>query len=251
MKTILPWILVTGLLTAVLVVKDIPAGLAVQGLSAQVKGLRISGVAGTFWRGRAGSAFLQWQGNVYALGELHWTIDPWSMLSLELCANFKTNLGKQYSSGLACAQSDGSLHVSDSEFNGPAALMELWLPIKTDGSLSLQVMNLSLHNEKVSALQANASWRDARFHNSHDWLALGDFAAKLSGDGQGGVKAEIFDLQGPVKIDLHARMPASDPFSVQGGIALEDAAPKELAQLFTALGFPQKLGQYQVDWKDG
>ena len=247
----LPWFLVAALLTLGLIVKDIPASLAVQKLSAQVKGLHISGVAGTFWRGRAGSASLQWQGNVYALGELRWTIDPWSIFGLQLCAEFSTDLGKQYAKGLACAQPDGQLEVSDAEFNGPAALMELWLPIKTDGSLSLQVMALSLQEEKITSLQANASWREARFHNSHDWLDLGDFASRLSSDGAGGVKADIFDLRGPVKVDLRVKMPASAAFNVKGGIALEDAAPKELGQLFTALGFPQKLGQYQVDWTDG
>jgi len=245
------WLVLATVLSLGLIVKDIPAEVAGNYLSEQVQGLTLRGLAGSFWRGQAGSASLQWRGNVYALGELHWKLLPASLLTLSPCAKFSSKLFRQRSSGVACIHLNGSLTVSDAEFTGPAALIELWLPIKVDGSLSIQMPSMTLKNSQLSSLTASASWRDARFHNSHDWLPLGAYAARLSTDGEGGINADIFDIDGPIKLALGAKLPRLGAQQLQGTVHLEPAAPQELGQLMSALGIQRVDDQYRINWVDG
>jgi len=238
-------------LTAGLVVKDIPASAGAQFIMAQVPGLQLNGVTGSLWKGRAGTANLQWQGNHYALGSLQWRLKPGSLLTLAPCAEFKTELARQRSQGQACTSLSGKLLLSDASFSGPAALMELWLPIQVDGNLSLQVSELELEAERVLSLEGNFSWQQARFHNSHDWMSLGSFAAKLNEDQQGGFQAELFELEGPMTLKLLGLFPYQKAAAFKGDVLLRDGAPKTLAQMFMALGFPQqKDGRYIIDWSD-
>ncbi len=246
--SVLRWVVGAALLTLLLVAKDIPAKVAGDFLSQRISGLMLKGVAGTFWQGRAGSARYVWQGNVYALGELRWNIEPLSLFSLNPCAKVSTSLGKQQTSGKVCVDWQGTIDISDANISGPAALAELWLPIQVAGSLSAQVVELQLQENQLSSLQANVSWQDARFHNSHDWLALGSYAARLQEDGQGGVKADVFDLQGPLKIKLKASLPRNASPSTTGTLRLLEGAPPEIGQVLTAFGFTQSGGEYQLNW---
>lgn len=245
------WFVLASVLSLGLIIKDIPAEVAARYLSGQVQGLTLRGLAGSLWRGQAGSASLQWQGNVYALGELRWKFLPQSLFTLSPCAKFSTELFRQRSSGIACVNLNGSLTVSEAEFTGPAALIELWLPIKVDGSLSIQVPSMTFKDSQLSSLTASASWRDARFHNSHDWLPLGAYAARLSADGKGGVNADIFDIDGPIKLALGAKLPLLGPQQLQGTVRLESAAPQELGQLMNVLGIQLVDDQYRINWVDG
>jgi len=245
------WLVLAAVLSLGLIIKDIPAEVAGNYLSEQVQGLTLRGLAGSLWRGQAGSASLQWHGNVYALGELHWKFLPSSLLTLSPCAKFSSKLFRQRSSGVACIGLNGSLTVSEAEFTGPAALIELWLPVKVDGSLSIQVPSMTLKNSQLDSLSASASWRDARFHNSHDWLSLGAYAARLSTDGKGGINADIFDIDGPIKIALGAKLPKRGAQQLQGTVRFESAAPRELPELMNALGIQRVDDQYRINWVDG
>lgn len=243
------WILFGLALWLVLVIKDIPASWTGKVASRAMPGLELEGLTGTFWQGRAEHVLLQVEGTRYSLGELRWAVKPGSLLQLTPCADFKTELHRQRLEGKACVHLDGSWSVSDAEFSGPAALAELWVPVRVDGNLSVRLDELRMQADRIESLKGDSSWRDARFHNSHQWLSLGTFAAELNADNNGGVDARIFDLDGAVALELMANFAyRSNTPSLKGTAQLRPGAPQELAQLFTVMGYQEVNGSYDIVW---
>jgi len=243
------WILFGLALWLVLVIRDIPASWTGKVISRSMPGMELQGLTGTFWEGRAAQVLVTVDGARYSLGELRWEVKPWSLLQLTPCADFKTELHRQRLAGLACVHLDGSWSVRDAEFSGPAALAELWVPVQVDGNLSVRLDELRMQADRIEVLKGNSSWRDARFHNSHQWLTLGTFAAELNADNNGGVDARIFDLGGTLALELMANFAyRSSAPSLKGTAQLRPGAPQELAQLFTVLGYQEVNGSYDIVW---
>ncbi|BFM17707.1 hypothetical protein R50073_38900 [Maricurvus nonylphenolicus] len=210
--------------------------------------LSVEDVRGTLWSGVAGKVTVQWQGETYSFGEVTWKLRPQSLLLLQSCIEFDSQLKQQLMNGIVCRHLDGDWSLVASRFHGPAALAQLWLPIQVRGNMTLQIDNLRLDQGRIINLNAQADWQDATYHNSQSWLALGALAANVSSDSQGTIVADIFDVGGPVKVDLSIQSAYQQPTYLSGSIQLLPEAPESLAQLLQVLGFKQQGGRFDIQW---
>lgn len=242
------WIVVAVLFWLALVIKDVPASWGSKMFNGAIDGLQLSGVTGNLWNGQAARALLEYQGDTFSLGEMRWQLHPWSLLTLSPCVDFQTELHRQRLEGEACVHLDGSWSLHNSEFNGPAALIELWMPVQVDGELSVRLDELRVDGDRIEKLQADSSWRNARFHNSQQWLSLGSFASHLEADSDGGIGGEIFDIDGHVSLKLVAEVPYRRPLSLQGSAQLRVGAPREIAQWLTIMGYREVNGSFDIVW---
>ena len=57
---------------------------------------------------------------------------------------------------------------------------------------------------------------------------------ELSDDGQGGIKAKIFDVESPLQMHLDSQFNLAGNYSTQGDIELRPNAPREIAEMLNS-----------------
>ena len=223
------WITVLVLFFLVVVIKNIPAH---WGLWMANAPLQMSGVSGTIWHGKAASVVLPVDDNSYALGEVQWQLSPWSLLAINPCVDLKTKLEDQQLSGTACIGLGGALQLQNAQIVVPAKVAEIFAPIvEVQGELLMHVDSLQFDSNQVQQISGSGSWSGARFYNSTSWVSLGTLGFEFNEDGQGGVNAKIFDVEGPVQLQLDSQFNLIGDYQTEGEIQLRPNAPQEIADL--------------------
>ncbi len=242
------WIVLLGVFWVILIVRAMPAqwGIWLANTPAQMEG-----ITGTIWSGQAVSVVLPYEGGVYALGKLDWKLKPLSVLTLNPCATITTKLASQTIEGIACSSIAGNLTLKNLEINLPAAAAEMWAPVSVQGDVFLQIESLTMSDNKIATLKGKGSWTDARYHNSQTWMSLGAIAFELSGNNDGKIDAKIFDLEGPLKLDLLSQFDLTGSFDIRGDIELRQNAPREMAQLLMIVAKETQKGHFKFEWIGG
>jgi general secretion pathway protein N len=243
-KTLL-WIGLPLLVWLGLVVRATPAqwGLAIAGLPVQM-----DGITGTIWNGRVTNVVVPYGGEYYSLGKLEWDLNPWSLLTLSPCAEFSTELGNQTTAGTACTGLGGSLTLTDAQLNLPAGMAEIWAPVRLRGQVDAQIQTLVFADNQIHELRGSGSWSNAYYHNSQVWVPLGTLAFDLSQNGEGGIAAKVFDIEGPLQLDLDSQFDLAGAYTIRGNIILRPGAPQEIAQLLMIVARETQRGQFSVEW---
>jgi general secretion pathway protein N len=232
-----------------LVLARAPATWAAWTLHQALPNLWLSSVEGTVWRGKATSAQVDIGQAVLPLGELTWTVKPWSLLSGKVCVDVATELPRQQMSGLLCRGLSGKNRIRNFNLDAPVSVLKELLPFQANGAISLQVQNALIDDAAtIEELDARMSWQQARAYGGESWLNLGSFAAKAREDGKGGLSAQIFDLEGPYKSELSGVWNKSDDWVFRGTIAPQEGASKLVTQALAILGEEQGDGAYLVQW---
>jgi general secretion pathway protein N len=234
-----------------LVVARTPATWGAWAVHKALPNVWLTGVSGTIWDGRAGNGAAMVGDQALPLENLRWQIQPWSLLSMRICANVNAEILSQPASGVFCGAPGDRLVARNVQLSGPMAVAAEALNIPLSGLTSLQLQTLRVKSQRIEELEGNLSWRDARWHNGESWVALGAFAAKLSPNEQGGVQAQIFDLDGPFTVDLVANLVLNQEPRVQGTVAAAPEAPEQIRSALEFVGVPQDDGSFRIAWPPG
>lgn len=239
------WILIPLLVFLFFVVRAVPAqwGIAAAGLPVQMEG-----ISGTIWRGRVANVVVPYPGGHYPLGKLEWELSPWSLLRLSPCVHFRTELESQTTSGTACSSLSRRLTLKETRLTLPASIVELWAPVRVRGQVDAYIASMTVVGEQVRDLLGNGSWTNAEFHNSHNWVSLGTIAFDLSENGEGGIAARMFDIEGPLDLDLNSSVQLSGAYDIRGRIGLRPQAPMEIGQLLRIVGEEVQRDQFRIEW---
>ncbi|WP_083766889.1 type II secretion system protein N [Cellvibrio japonicus] len=248
------WILLGVGLFVFFLLRQIPATWGAYALT-RGTGLALSGITGTLWEGRASLASVRLpQGQEQSLGQLSWDLNPLSLLLLKPCADIATKLDRQSFTGYVCASSNGSLRVSDADLSMPIALVQSMLPIPVNGQLLVHIDELQLRGNVLGKLNGNLSWNGAQVNNGANWMDVGNYAAQLKDDGSNGVLAKVFQLSGPVELDLTVELKAPSGGRVHGQLLMDKAFvdASNAAGLLAMIAQPGEAdpngkSRYQVD----
>lgn len=194
-------------------------------------GLALSGVTGTLWNGRASLASLRTEVREYSLGQLSWQLRPLSLLTLSPCATVATRLPQQQFDGEICAAPSGALQVRDADISVPSVLLQTHLPIPIQGQFSSHIDQLQLRGNVLQSLKGNLTWNGARVNTGTNWLDIGSYAAELADNGNNGIKAQFFQLAGPIDVNLAVELTAPSGGRITG----ELAGPKAFFESANAL----------------
>lgn len=222
------WIVLGIVLWLIFVIGQIPA---IWGAWLMTRGsdqLALTGVTGSLWTGRASLASVKLGQKDYPLGELHWDLKPLSLLLLKPCAVIKTRQDGQQVEADVCVGLGGSLALYDADISAPATLLKGILPLPIEGQLSAQLEELQINNQQLQELKGNLSWTGARIFNGNNWMDVGSFAAELSDDNNGGVNAKIFNLDGPVNLQLQAAIAAAGGGNVKGEVSMSQEFTEQI-----------------------
>lgn len=232
-----------------LVAAKTPAAWAAWSIHSAAPNVWLTGVSGTLWNGVARGSQVDLASSSLPLGELRWTLNPWSLLALSPCIAFETSIAGQLASGEACHSLTGTTRVKDMVVEAPVAVVAELLPMPAAGQFSLQVVSASFDTEKVKHIEGSASWQNARVNPDEGWLSLGSFGATLSAADDGGVKAEIIDLEGPFSMAFDAEWyPLSESWTLRGTVTPKDNAPDLVVQALQVVGEEVESGTYEIIW---
>lgn len=219
------WIPLGILLFLVFVITSIPAIWGAY-LLTRGTGVAMNGVTGTLWNGRASLVSVRSGAQEYSLGQLNWTLSPWSLLTLSPCAQVTTNMPMQQFEGQICSGASGVIKVRQADVSLPAALVQSKLPVPIQGQFSTHIDELELRGNVLLKLKGNLTWNGAMVNTGTRWMDIGSFGAEFSDNGNNGISAKLFQLAGPVDVNLQIELAAP----AGGRITGELAAPKSFFQ---------------------
>lgn len=250
------WLGLLALLLVLIVVK-IPASVAAFVFTKAVPGLSLAEIHGTFWRGNAGNAVLNVDGDLYSLGRFDWRLKPLSLITMKPCSEVSFRFQTQTGAGDVCAQGE-RMELSDFSVNMPASLLDLWLPATLAGDVSLMLEKGTVVGQQVQELAGNLSWRNGAYHDGGNWISLGSFGGNLTHDSQGGINLDVIDLGGPVIADLDVNYnPTARPrdqygLLLKGEAGVRDSAHPDLQNnlptMLQTIGEPTQRG-YTFEWQ--
>lgn len=221
------WTLTGFLVWLIFVISQIPASWGAWAMTRSGQ-VGLSGVSGTLWNGRAGLASFNVEQTEYSLGQLRWTLNPWSLLMLKPCANINTELDRQHIDGKVCSGIGGILSLHNTSISAPASLLQAALPLPLDGQISAQIKRMDLKEDYLQHLQGNFSWTSAQINNGSNWMRLGSYAAELKDDQQGGIEAQVFHLDGPTQVDMLVHLMAGGGGSAKGKLVMSREFTQEV-----------------------
>lgn len=224
------WIPLGIVLFLVFVISNIPAIWGAY-LLTRGTGVALTGVTGTLWNGRASLASVRMTDQEYSLGQLGWSLSPLSLLTFSPCAQVTTQLPMQQFDGEICSGSGGVVKVRNADVSLPVALLQAKLPIPIQGQFSTHIDELELRGNVLLKLKGNLTWNGARVNTGTNWLDIGSYGAELSDNGSNGISAKLFQLAGPVDVNLQIELAAPSGGKVTG----ELAAPKAFFEMANAI----------------
>lgn len=218
------------LFTVLWLLATIPAQWA---LAAFGSNLAATGVSGSVWNGSAGNLLLRAGAGWLALGDSHWRLLPLdSLRAAALCMRIESRLAEQALQGRVCIRSDQRLQAQDLELALPAAATQVPGGLQLAGNMLLLVETLELDGERVRKLVARGSWEGAAVHDGRRWIELGTLGVQttdettLSDLHAGLPEWHVFDVAGPLQLDLRAGMDSSGRLRLGGeAVPLESASP--------------------------
>ena len=231
-----------------LVVSRVPAAYGVAALHSAMPNLWLTGVSGTIWSGTAQASQVDIEEFSIPLGLVEWELNAFSLVYLRPCLTFTASQPSQAISGNLCQQLGGNSYVRDVNVDGSMALINPLLPVEVQGRGSLQVVRGVFDKADVKKLEAQLSWQNARFLAIDNWIALGSYAAKLTENGEGGINAEVFDLQGPIKLNGNAGWHIASGWTVDATVTPQAGTPQQIVEGLQLIGEEVSAGTYQLIW---
>lgn len=240
------WIALGVILWLVFVISQIPA---LWGAWLMTRGgdLALSGVTGSLWKGHASLASIKIEQKDYSLGGLDWQLQPLSLLLLKPCATIQTRIEGQEIDGEVCSGLGGSIQLRNMDLSASAGLFQGVLPLAIDGQIAAHIDELRMDNQTLEKLKGTLSWTAARIHNGNNWMDVGSYGAELTDDAQGGINASIFNLEGPVILQLQAALLAAGGGTVKGTVSM----PTGFAQEINAGAWISMFAQEQESDEEG
>lgn len=213
-----------------------------------VPNVRLAGVSGTLWSGRAAGAQLDLEGQALDLGVLQWQLNPASLLSLLGCVNVSSDR----ISGTLCRNLLSGKNTIENAFVDQlsAGMFNHELMVNLGGTAGLTVRRAVLDDHgSLKQMDGSVSWQRARINAGDGWFQLGDFGADLIHNDRGGVIAQIYDLEGPFAVELEVEYTPGDPQPRLNGVI--NPRPNAPSQIINALSiFTEMLddGSFRVVW---
>ncbi len=232
-----------------LLVAMAPAKIAASVVHAAVPQVWLTSVSGSLWNGRAGGAQVDLGEKVLSLGEVTWSLNPWTLLAFNPCVAFNADSAGPIISGTLCQSPFGSTTIKNVNVEFPVSMIEPFVHARASGQFSLQVSEARLRGRRVDNLDAQFSWQDAAVFNGDAWWRFGIFGGKARANDDGSIAVHLTDISGPVGVDMNAGFVlGSEMWTAEGTVTPRSGAPEQLIQALQVVGEEISPGTYKIVW---
>lgn len=216
-----------------------PAERAFALLAEQAPKVRVAGLSGTAWSGKAD--VLQVEGR--NLEKLQWQLKPWSVLFGQLELDVRLDGADVAGQASIALKSDGAIRLTDVDLRLSAAEMskQFEVPVDLGGQFNVQLQSAELMGQKLQSAEGVIRWQQAALISPFE-QPLGEFVAQLSTEADV-IKAQIKDEGGPLQLDGVAKLTPDGDYDFNGSVSVRDAQQTLLVQGVRAMGRPGKDGR--------
>ncbi|MEM1114607.1 MAG: type II secretion system protein N [Pseudomonadota bacterium] len=203
----------------------------------------LQGVSGSLWKGRAGSCLLRVTGGYLHLGEVRWQLAPLSLLLLAPQLELDARWGAQQLSGEITLKGADSVRLRDIDAQLPASLLQQFLPVSLEGTLTAQFAELSLTEGLPVEAEGRVVWQGALWNSPLGRLALGSYAMDISQARDEPLRGEVLTLAGPVSAEGEAEIDGRR-YRIDALISAEDEGglDPQLRQALSLVAVPEGDG---------
>lgn len=252
MKSVMRYLMLGLPLYLVFLVALFPAAqawrFAAEPLARAMPDLKISGLDGSVWSGRAGMVVFRQA----LLGEVNWQLSPLPLLLGEasLEAMLQSNDG-YLQSHVSTPLAGGRVSLTNTEGQLPVGeLLRFtpYLPIALEGQVALNLSALDIAPDgALRRAEGTVVWHQAAM-SAPQALSLGDLQLTLHTEEEGKVAGEISDRGGPLKVKGMLQFSPDRSYRFSGTVAPSADAPASLKQALGWLGKPDAQGQYRLNY---
>jgi general secretion pathway protein N len=222
---------------AAVIAGTLPASTAYRFVEDRMGAVKLSGLTGTIWQGRASSAQVFGQ----ELGALTWELHPQPLLQGIVAAHLTVDGGAIAATTDAQRMSDGTIELSAGTFHFPATLAAPALDIPALnllGDVEGKLDRARLQGVLLSAASGSMRWKNAAVSGAAQ-AQLGDLEATFASAADDAITGTAHDLGGPLQLSGTFNVSAGS-FDVDAHLAARDGN----AQVAEALHY---IGQPDAD----
>ncbi|MEP6483477.1 MAG: type II secretion system protein N [Rudaea sp.] len=230
-------LLLVLIVIAVVVAATLPASTAYRFVEDRMGAVKLSGLTGTIWQGRASSAQVFGQ----ELGALTWELHPQPLLQRVVAAQVSLDGGAIAATADVQRRIDGTIELNAGTFHFPASLAAPALDIPSLnllGDIEGKLDHARLQGVLLSDASGSMRWKNAAVSGAAQ-AQLGDLEATFASATDGSIKGTAHDLGGPLQLDGTFNVSAGS-FDVDAHLAARD----NNAQVADALRY---IGQPDAD----
>ncbi len=193
--------------------------------------LRLSGINGTVWSGRAALGSV----DDFPMRDLRWQLHPASLFTGRAAVTFETRLAEGFVSGHVSA---GVSRVQITDLRAATTLEALTpaLPLEgLEGRVSLSLDSLLLVDGWPVNIDGEAGLNDLQgmwfmTGQSDEMVPLGSFALRLVNTDNQGILAAIRDAGGPLEVEGELELRSDRSYRLEGLVRARESASPELIQ---------------------
>ncbi len=198
--------------------------------------LRLQGLAGTLWHGRASRAALATPAGTLELGRVEWRLSPWSLLLLAPSVTLDSAWGAQQLRGVVRVRGPADLDVRDLDGRVDAALLQHFIPVRLGGSFALQFAELDLRDGEPVRATGRLVWDGASWASTEGLRPLETYAADIATAADGAISGTVVTLAGAVTAEggVSWQAPGYNVNIALGGPGLADPQLRQALLLMAA-----------------
>lgn len=217
---------------------QLPAAVAIAWLAPAE--IRVSGVSGSIWQGRARELTV----HGLRLTDTRWALSVSELVRARLGGEVEAGLGGGTLSGHAVFHASGGMHCTACRFEGSTTTLRTLMPTlkAMDGRLSIDLGHLEIEDGWPirilgTAMLSEVTLPDLPIDTTGE--ARPSFKIEISADpvpDSGLIEAVIGDAGGPLECSARARLSPPGNFELKGRIKARPDAPGQLVTAVSALG---------------
>lgn len=209
---------------------------------------KIYGISGNLWNGRAQQVIVPGQP---AIDNLHWTVNPLSLLLAQLSTDFNASIRNQNITGEFSVNALGRLQGSDIRARIDGAVMQqlLRLPMgELGGVFNFNVRSVELQQTALPILDASLSWKNASL-TLMDTVNLGNIDLQISPQDDGRLLASISNKQGDLQLSGDATIDAGKNYTINLRMTPQPDTARNITQSLGMFSRRQPDGSYLLSRK--
>lgn len=232
-------VLILGLVAAFL-----PASAALSLVQDRMRDVRMEGVSGSVWNGRADALTVRER----ALGAFSWKLSPWALFSKRIDADITLDGPELKADGFVSLTGPGSLQLRGMRASVDAQRLQAVLDVPAlvfKGRVEFDLRELVVDQYFPAKVEGSALWREAAVAGSAD-ARLGDIRADFATQGVGTIAGTVTDSGGPLSIEGGTFSAGLQGLSAEATLRARDgdAAVQRALQY---IGQPQEDGSSRLE----
>jgi general secretion pathway protein N len=228
----------------VCVIATAPARLLEKVLPADI--VIIQGFTGTIWRGTASRCLIGVGRGYINLGELRWSLNPLSLLTLSPSLSLESSWGRQRLKTELRLTGLNDIELSELEAAFSGQLLRHILPLSVEGEFIAQFSHLKLNAGLPESANGRLVWQQATWESPRGPMPLGSYTVDIQQLPGEQLEANTTTTQGPVRAEGSVSL-AGKRYSVDMLITGDGGLDPQLEQALSLVSQPVAAG-YHIDF---